>query len=604
MKNLLSLIPLFLFFIAQSVLAQQFTARVNQTSVNAGQRFQIDFVFEGSDINNVSGFQPPNFGGLKILSGPNISQSMSFINGQVSASLAYVFYVVAEAPGKFTVGSAKVQYKGETLTTKPITITAGKGTGNTSPGGQGQTSQEDLQKLIAQNLFISATADRSSAYIGEQVNVTYKLYTRLSIASVELSKLPQYKGFWAEELESPRVLNFTTEVVNGVQYRAALLKRAALFPTEAGKLDVTPFELTMPVLVPRRSADPFSIFDDPFFSRPEPVSYTARSNTISIQVKPLPESSEPSFNGVVGDYNLTVSVDTSVLKTMEPITLKVTVNGKGNIKLLELPKPEIPGDVEVYDPKTSEKVTPGNVLSGEKTFEYILIPKRTGQLEIPPLKFTYFDPKKGTFVTRTSQGYSLNIRQGSKQYVPDQSASSVDENDLMPIITAYNGIGERGDYFPGSLLFWVLILLPLTTATGYMIYYAKTAELRSNRALYRLLKAHKTARIHLKNAEVALKASQAAPFYASIAAALFGYLEDKLTLPKADFTLDRVTGELNTRGVSEELVSKLESVIQQCEYARFAPSQFSTEEMNAMLEQTRYLIPALETELNAKEERA
>ena len=377
-----------------TVYAQSFTASVQNTTVFEGEPFEVSFTFQGSDINSLSNFVAPNFGGLKIISGPNQSTSMQIINGNVSASRTTSFIVVAPNIGKYTIGSASIEFRGQKLKTEPIQITAVKG--SPKPKEERKGTEVNTQE-IADNLFIRAVVDKNRAYLGEQVTVTYKLYTRLNIAAqMSISKLPQYVGFWAEEIETARTLSFTTEVVDGKKFNVAVLKKAALFPTQSGKLEITPFELTVPIAIRRnRNLNDFwdSFFDDPF-SRQQVYDYQAKSNVVKIDVLPLPEQDKPiSFNGIVGKFNITASIDKNEVKVNEPITLSVKIAGIGNIALLQPPVIEFPAGFEKYDPKITEDINRASKISGSKTFEYLLIPRAAGTRELKPIELSYFDPE-------------------------------------------------------------------------------------------------------------------------------------------------------------------------------------------------------------------
>jgi len=214
----------------RDVFPQSFIASVNSTNVGLNEPFEVSFEFQGNDLNSIRSFKEPDFKGFKVMSGPNQSTSMQIINGAVSASITYSYYVSASSLGTYTIGSASIDFKGKKYSTEPLKITVVKGSGSQTQQQQKQGEQKVDTKNIGENVFIRAFADRQKIYKGEQVTVTYKLYTRLNISSPQISKLPQYQGFWAEELESINRIMFTTEVVDGKKFNVAVLKRAALFP--------------------------------------------------------------------------------------------------------------------------------------------------------------------------------------------------------------------------------------------------------------------------------------------------------------------------------------------------------------------------------------
>ena len=280
----------YLFLFSAITFAQSFVATVDNNKVAENDRFQLQFTFEGKNLNGLKNFNPPSLKEFRVLSGPNQSTSMQIINGVSSSSLTLSYILMPNTTGSFTIGSASIQSEGQTYTTSPIKITVIKG--SQKPKDENNNSGVSNQE-IAENLFIRASIDKNKVYQGEQVTVTYKLYTRLNIAAqMSVDKLPQYQGFWAEELETARNISFGNEVIDGKQYKVGLLKRVALFPSQSGKLEVTPFELTIPIQIQKKK-NPNNVWDDFFgdpFGRSEIVEYPTKSNTLKVEVIPLPEN--------------------------------------------------------------------------------------------------------------------------------------------------------------------------------------------------------------------------------------------------------------------------------------------------------------------------
>ena len=397
-----------IFFILLSlssvnVLGQSFNATVNSTTVALNDKFQVSFTFEGQDVNAIKNFSPPDLNkDFLVLSGPNQSTSMQIINGAVSASISYSYYLQPRNLGKYTIGAAKLLYKDQEFKSEPIKIEVVAGA--PKPKQNEQANDNVSEKEVAENLFIKAIVDKQRVYKGEQVTVTYKLYTRLDIAAqMSVSKLPSYQGFWAEELETSPNISFTTEVINGKQFRVGVIKKAALFPSQTGELALTPFELKVPILVKKKRGtgnifDDF--FDDPFFGRRETYDYTAKSNTVKITSLELPKENIPTgFHGAVGEFNLNAKVDKSEVKANEPIALKVEISGTGNLQLINVPEVKLPTGFEKYEPKVSEQINRANKISGKKTIDYLLVPRIAGKMEIAPVQFSYFNPSSKSYVT-------------------------------------------------------------------------------------------------------------------------------------------------------------------------------------------------------------
>jgi hypothetical protein len=595
-----------LILINANVFSQSFNAVINSSTVEIDDRFEISFTVNGNDVNGISGFQPPNFKDFLTLSGPNQSTSMQIINGSMSASVTYSYILQPRALGKFTIGSASVNYKGKSLKSNSLAIEVVKGSGKQQTNQKQQQNDGVSKEEIAENLFIRAIVDKNTVYQGEQVTVTYKLYTRLNISSPQISKLPSYKGFWSEELEtSPNIL-FTRENIDGKIYNVGTLKRAALFPTESGELSVTPFELKIPVLIQkRRSGNVFDdFFNDPFFNQTETVEYTARSNTVKIKVLPIPKTNDESFKGAVGNYNIDVSINKKKVKQNEPFSIKVELVGSGNIVLIDPLQLKLPNGFESYDPKISETINRNSTISGRKVFEYLIVPRIDGEHEIPPVKFIYFNPQKRDFITFTSQNFLLQIEKGDIEFGNASGLSKEEikllEQDIHFIKTSKEELEKRETLLINTYAFWSIVIIPFIGFVSILIWKRREDRLKGNVLLLRNLRAEKIAKKNLKMAAKLLKEKNHVKFYEEISKALLGYLENKLNLPKADLTFDSAAYKLKEKHVAESLIQQLITTAERCEFIKYAPVTDGISEMEDIYSFSVKLIIDLEEELSRK----
>ncbi|MFA6597806.1 MAG: BatD family protein [Ignavibacteriaceae bacterium] len=608
LKKLFIPFILLVTLVSGSVLSQSFTATASSTKVGEGEQFEVTFTYSGTEMNSIGNFQPPNLNSFLVLSGPNQSSNMQIINGAVSGSRAFTYYLQPRSLGRFTIGSASVSVKGQTLKSEPISIEVVKGSSNQQAKKE-QGNQDVSTKEIGDNVFIRAIVDKNSVYQGEQVTVTYKLYTRLNIQSPQISKLPSYQGFWSEEIETSNQIAFARENYDGKVFNVATLKKAALFPTQTGELSVTPFELKIPVLIQRKkkSNSPFDdFFDDPFFGRTESIEYTAKSNTVKVKVLPLPQTSLQTFTGAVGDYTLQTSVDKKVVKQNEPITLRIALNGEGNINLLDPPQMQIPNGFEKYEPKISSNVVRSGVISGKKNFELLVIPRVAGSFEIPAMHFTFFNPKKRAYQTVSSPSYPITVEQGSAEYTGGGNGLSKEEikilgQDIRYIKTNFSDVAKVKNATEDSLVFVIsLYSLPLFGLLGFLFWKQKQEKLSGNITLLKNMRAEKIAKARLKTAAKYLTEKNDSFFYTEISQAIFGYLEDKLSISKADFTVEAAITKLESNGVDEQLIDEMKLILEKCEFIRFAPSQNILEDMQLLYSRTASLIALLEEKVSSK----
>jgi hypothetical protein len=598
MKKLLLLILISFELIS----AQNFTASVNNTTVSEGEPFEVSFTFEGSDINSLGNFIPPSFSGFKMISGPNQSTSMQIINGNVSASRTLSYVLVATSTGKFTIGSATIEFKGQKLKTEPIQITVIKGT--SKPKEEKRETEVNTQE-ISDNLFIRAVADKYRAYIGEQVTVTYKLYTRLNIAAqMSISKLPQYVGFWSEEIETARNLTFSTEVVDGKKFNVAVLKRAALFPTQSGKLEVTPFEVTIPIAIRKnRNLNNFwdSFFDDPF-NRQEIYDYKAKSNVIKIDVLPLPDADKPlSFNGAVGKYNISISIDKEDAKVNEPLNLKVKISGTGNIALLQHPVFDLPAGFEKYDSKVNEEITRSSKISGSKTYEFLLVPRAAGQREIKPIEFSYFDPYAKKYFTLKTANFNIKIRQNDSLmafYSVEKENIKTLGSDIRAIKSDFDDLSNEKNILVNNFYFWLAVIIPLFGFVGILYWNNYNRKITADIKTFNYIRAEKIAKKKLKKAMKLLTQNQVQEFYTEIAQAFYGYLENKLDINKSDFTLDLAERKLLELGIEESVANRVKKTGEKFEFVRFAPNADKNTSMKEFYDEVMSVIIDVERGVN------
>jgi len=591
-----------------NIIAQQLSASVSSDKVGLNDQFQLTFTFEGKDISNIRNFSPPSLSDFYVLSGPNQSTSVQIINGAVSGSLSYSYYLRPKKTGKYTIGAASVSFLGNTYSSKPIKIEIVKGTNR--PRQKTNNSRNNVSnEEIAKNIFIRAIVNKRKVYLGEQVTVTYKLYTRVSIAAqMSISKLPQYKGFWSEELNTPNNISFTTEVLNGKRYRVGLLKKAALFPSQTGKLAITPFELNIPIRIKgqRRTGNIFDdFFNDPF-DQGQMINYNAKSNAVKITVLPLPDKNVPaSFKGAVGDFTMNTSIDKTSLQTNETATIKIYIKGTGNIKLLNIPEIKIPNGIDKYEPKLTEKINRSGVISGMKNAEYVFIPRTPGRKEIAPIRFSYFNPAKKKYITLSSKKFTLKVSPG-KTIVSSTATGISKENikllgeDIRFLKTDINDLFKKQSILILSPNFWAMSGLPLILLIGILSWKKKQNKLAGDIRSLRFNKAQKIAKARLKTAKKLLHTKNELEFYSEISLALFGYLEDKLHLSKAEFSLERAEQLLKEKGLDQSLINELKDCAEKCEFIRFAPEKGGADAMNDMFKRSTQVIINIERKLSQK----
>ena len=567
--------------------------------VSTDEIFRVVFTatYEGG---KVSDFVPPSFEGLEVLAGPVSSTSTSFqsINGQSSTTHthSYTYTVRAVQEGKVTLGAASVKIGKETYSTEPRTIEAVKGEvpdqGSAASGGQRQSAGEDL--------MLRMSVSKTRAVVGEPVIVTLKLYVQSSaISGFEDVRFPTFDGFWSQEIDAPQNIQFVRENYNGQVYNAALLRRYMLLPQQTGALTIDPSELVCLLQIRAESTGPRSIFDD-FFSSYQTIRKRVTSEPVTVNVSALPAGAPASFTGGVGSFRLSAGFDSDSVAAHEATSLRMTITGTGNINLVEAPKVKLPADFEVYDVRKTENITTGaSGSTGTLTFEYPFIPRAPGVFNIDPVEFTYYDIEAGRYRTLSSGPLRLKVGEGTRtdaavipSGVSKRSVESLGED--IRFISTVPRLKKAGRMMVGSPAMLIIPVAIVLAAAAVWILLSRSIARRSDVAGTRNRKAMKVARARLKNASAFLRQGLYSAFYEELHKALHGYISDKLMLPVADLTRERIGEELRSRGKDEAVIQELSDILDACEYARYAPASGS-EAMEKHYEQAVKVISQIES---------
>ncbi len=563
------------------------------SSVGTGQQFAVTFTVNAAG----SDFKAPNFKGFSVLSGPNqsSSSSMQIVNGNVTQSVSYAFtyYLQAGTEGSFTVTPARITVNGKTYESNSLTIKVVKAAQNTNSQTNTQQNRQQQNNQTAatvsdKDIFIRSSVSNTNPMIGEQVVVTYKLYfASVAVSQCIPSKLPSNKGFWAEEFtKAGTEYKQYRENLNGKQYNVAEIRKVVLFPQESGKLNIDPLEADIVAQVQvqrKRTNSIFDFFDDPFSSAYQNIKKTIQSNNITINVKPLPTTNKPAdFTGAVGNFTFRSDIDKTETKANEAVNLKFTISGRGNIKLIDKLNINFPPDFETYDPKINDNINKSdNGISGTKTFDYLIIPRNEGVFTIKPVTFSYFDLNKGKYVTLSSPEYTLKVAKGDgKQTSTTLTSVNQEEikyigSDIEHIKIKPMNLNKKGVHFFLSDLYYLLCIIPLMLFVAAIIFRRKHLKLRSNLALLKNRKATKVAKKRLQKAKNYLTTQEREKFYIEISLALWGYLSDKFSIPLAGLSMDSVHHALKDKNVKEEITNQFIKILNDCEFARFAPGEES-----------------------------
>ena len=588
-KYLLTYILLLFTTVSVQAVQTRFTMSA-PNAVEMGKQFRLSFTLNerGTNLKLPPGIEN-NF---DILMGPSTSQSTSItnINGQTTqeTNFGYTFILRPKQEGTFELRPASIEVRGKIFESNTLKIQVVKpqsqsaqpqsGTGGGGATDQQQGSPQNIE-LGSDNLFIRVEMSKQNAFRGEQIVATVKLYVNpnIPIAGFDEVNLPTYEGFYTQDVEVPQQVNFTREVYNNKIYQVGVLKKTILFPQQNGRLAVQPFNMSLLV---QQQVKQRSFFDD-FFNSFRTVKTTITSKPVTVNVKDLPQA-PPSFMGGVGNFSIASNISNQDVTTNDAVTLKVTITGSGNIRLVNTPKLQLPSDFEIYDPKTTDNVSvTGSGVSGTKTIEYLFQPRFEGDYEIPAIPFTYFNPATGSYETKSTSAYQLRVKKGSGDQTAAMMSSRRKEDvqllgqDIRFIEQGEPELMIKGYTFFGTTPFYLMYAGSTFAFLLLFFIYRKKARENANIALMRNKKANKVARKRLRAAASFMKQNNNEAFHESILKAFEGYLSDKLGIPIADLNRESAVAGLQKNNVEQAVIDDFVTVVDQCEYARYAPASGS-----------------------------
>lgn len=550
--------------------------------VVSGDQVRLVFTVNSQDIKD---FRAPSIKGFDVLMGPSRSQqsSIQIINGKrtSNSSTAFTYILLAGNPGTYTIPAASVEVNGEKVFSNAISIKVlpqDQTSGNSGNNGGGSASSSRSQaagsRISANDLFITATASKTTVHEQEAILLTYKVYTVVNLRQL-YGKMPDLKGFHTQEVELPQQKTFTLEHYKGRNYNTTVWSQYVLFPQQTGKLEIPSITFDGVVAQQTISDDPF----DAFFNGGGYVEVKKKITTpkVVINVQLLP-AKPAGFSGAVGEFKLASSINATDVKTNDAVTIKLTLSGTGNMKLIGTPEVKFPQDFEIYDPKVTDdyKLT-NSGLTGTKTFEYLAIPRHAGNFTIPAIEFTYFDLKSNSYKTLKTEAYNLKVAKGqgnADQVISDftnKESVKMLGKDIRFIKLGDSSLRPKGDFFFGTVGYYLCYLIPLLLFVVFAVIYRQKALENANVAKVKTKKANKVATRRMKLVGKLLAENKKNEFYDEVLKALWGYISDKLSIPVSQLSKDNIEAELTNYGVQEALIAEFIGVLNECEYARYAP---------------------------------
>lgn len=574
--------------------------------VGLNEQFNVTFIISGDHAPSDFQWEPGN--DFQLVWGPQkgTSTSVSIVNGKTtrSSQTTYTYVLLPRNTGRFQINAAEATVSKEKISSSRPTIeVVSDGAAASSQGSQGQSSQGNSGSqgsaqtgtVSADDMFLRLNFSKRNAMVGETITATLKLYQRVNIAGFEDARFPTFNGFWSQETQAPTNIQFRRESVGDKIYNTAVLRSWNLVPQKAGDITIEGAELVCLVNIRTQRRSTGSIFDDFFQDDYQTIRKRVSTQPVTVHVSALPGGAPASFGGGVGSFKMSAALTRDSLKTHDAASLRITVTGTGNVTLLEAPKVSFPPDFEVYDVKTSD-------VSGGKVFEYPFIPRSHGDFVLGPVEYSYFDIASRKYVTLKSQALPVKVGKGTDTGTPDagQVIQGVNRKDVRDvgsdirfIVTKPAAFASVGHFFVGSPAFWILAALLLALAAGLYFALRTLAARRADIAGSKNRGATKMARKRLAQAGAFLKGNLYTAFYEELHRALLGFVSDKLNMDAADMSKENISAKLAGQGAGEALAADFVSLLDACEYARYAPDA-GHEAMNMHYEKAVSVISAID----------
>ncbi len=523
-----------------------FSAKSNLLKVPKGGVFQVEFTLSNAQG---SGFIPPDFKGFKIVSGPAQSYRTSIINGKRSSSVGFAYTLLAQSEGHHTIEAATIKVNGKTVASNSIKM-------EVLPNDTPVTTLDQEGELT--EIFLLAYADTSKVYIGQQVVVYYKLYTKINVENYNIISESEYNGCYAQSLDAYRepVLK---ETVNGEEYSTKVLRKVAVFPQQSGKIEIEP--LYVKIGIPKR--DPrFRGFFSSFNLRTENLS----SNTLTLNVSSPFENAPESFSGGVGQFQVDFQMSRTTATTDDALALRILIRGNGDIKTIRSPKLQVPEAFELFDAKvTNERmINATDSVRGEKTFEIISLIDQPGNYKFAP-EFTYFDPKLDSFIT-VRDSFSLLINPGRR------SASARADNDLEPSLSdelekikMSTRVYRMRPILSSSPLYWGAYLLPIL---GFIFF----GWYERSRGSEDVVDVAQLAQRQLDDVAIYLEQNDAGKFYEGVAMSLKRFISRKFDVDASEFSRQKIQEVLEKGGLDHGHRNQVDELLAECDFALYSGS--------------------------------
>lgn len=560
---------LYLLLFPLSLLSQEVKV-VHPTEVGQNDYFELKYIVENDDVTDI---QLPRLNDFTILSGPNLSTSSSIMMSgtkvKKSCTTTYTYILEPKTLGTFKIPSAILMIAGKQVTAKSVAIKVVEGN-NTAQRTSNRSQQTPIRNITEKDLFVKTIVSKTKVMEQEALLLTYRVYWKMGVglSNIYLQKVPDFQGFVTNEIPIT-ALNVGMESLNGETYKVADRLKYVLFPQQSGKLEITPLTVDCEIVESDPAMDAFDAF---FNGRMRSRVIKCKSQKLSIDVTPLPQPQPDDFLGVVGELTMEGKWIEPTLQAGVAAHYQVFMKGYGNLKLMLAPSIITNSDFDLYDVTTNEELELTEYgHKGKVVYDYTIVPKSAGKLTLTPITGSFYN-------TNTKQYEQISITPAEQNVlVPLNSTNTVQstEDTQIDIHTIHAGKHKTTaivDYiFWGKLNYILLYILALCIAIVVFLTGKRFVQRDKKVKAQRL--ALKKALQQLKQCDSFIRNNQNNKFYESLSETILNYLIQRFNFKKAELSKQQIEECLTNQQIEGEVIRRLLKVIDECEFAKFAPAK-------------------------------
>ncbi len=448
------------------------------------------------------------------------------VDNKIAVKMAWIYELIPQKVGKITLPDIQFSYQGVPYIANPGAIIV--------------SAVDTYRHAVTGGIHkIDAKTSNSKPYLNEPIEYEFRyLYTTVLPTLEAITPiLPKFPEFFVEELPEQDGI---TETINGITYQVHKYVRR-LYPQETGKVLINPAHLKLPIK-----------------GNPK----TLKTKPIALTVQDLPEIGKPAnFDGAIGDYKVTAQVDRNRLEVRKALTLSLTISGKGNLNTVKSPRVTSVSGFRIEPPIQSEGNSPNS-----RIFTYVVMPIKSGILQIPAIEFVYFNPKERNYQISKTVPISITALPNS------------------------NGIVSTDSTSPSTLL--VLTVIPIIAGIILSIFVLYRVKLKPNRGVTQADTATPAT-----NAFAALESlregkleTNRTTFEEALSRILYQYLCELEGLTYRKLNTTEIQAICQKVNIPKRVQKEFIDILSKCNYHRFSPVLMSSEERNSLISRADLII--------------